>query len=52
MPDSSRIYPGNVARDRTKVSEAGRKSGRTTILRVDKDPSKAETGRKPGRTSR
>ncbi|AXA55218.1 stress protein [Pseudomonas thivervalensis] len=52
MPGSSSIYPTNIAHDRTKVSEAGRKSGRTTITTVDRNPSKAEIGRKPGRTSR
>ncbi|WRV67099.1 stress protein [Pseudomonas frederiksbergensis] len=52
MRGSSNIYPGNIAHDRTKVSEAGRKSGRTTVASVDKSPLKAEIGRKPGRTSR
>ncbi|OPG70451.1 stress protein [Pseudomonas ogarae] len=52
MLGSSRIYPANIAHDRTKVSESGRRSGRTTITTVDRSPSKAEIGRKPGRTSR
>ncbi len=52
MPGSSGIYPINIAHDRTKVSESGRKSGRTTITTVDKSPPKAEIGRKPGRTYR
>jgi hypothetical protein len=52
MPGSRSVHPANVIHDRTKVSEAGRKSGRTTIMTVDKHPSKAETVRKPGRTCR
>ncbi|UZE07652.1 con-10 family general stress protein [Pseudomonas corrugata] len=45
MPDLRHIHPANFAHDRTKVSEAGRKSGRTTIMTVDKHPLKAEIGR-------
>nr|POA12044.1 stress protein [Pseudomonas sp. MPBD7-1] len=41
MPGSSNVYPTNIAHDRTKVSEAGRKDGRTTITTVDRSPSKA-----------
>jgi general stress protein YciG len=52
MHGSRNIYPGNTAHDRTKVSEAGRKSGRTTTASVDKSPLKAEIGRKPDRTAR
>ena len=52
MPGSRSNYPGNIVHDRTKVSEAGRKSGRTTIMSVDKHPLKVEIDRKPGQTSR
>ncbi|MCG6576669.1 stress protein [Pseudomonas sp. AF32] len=52
MPGSRSNYPGNIAHDRTKVSESGRKSGRTTTLSVDRHPVKVEIGRRPGLTSR
>jgi uncharacterized protein len=45
-------HPANNAHDRTKVSEAGRKSGRTTISTAERHPPKAEIGRKPGQTCR
>jgi hypothetical protein len=45
VPGSRSFVPMNIARNRTKVAEAGRKSGRTTIMTVDEPPSKGESGR-------
>lgn len=44
--------PGNLANDRQKASEAGRKGGRSSGGSVANDRQKAsETGRKGGRNS-
>lgn len=48
MPTSKTPNSGTTANDRNKASEAGRKGGKTTTTTVDKDPAKAETGRKGG----
>ena len=52
MPDSRNSNSGNFAKDRTKVSEAGRKGGKTTTTTVDKDPAKPDMSRKGGQKSR
>lgn len=48
MPTSKSSHMGHTANDRTKVSESGRKGGKTTTVTVDKDPGKTKAGRKGG----